>query len=538
MIKTLYNGWVRMKRLREMLVLGMALTGTAVAQARVASATYTYFGTPLKGFRAGEELMVPLDSLAEIGWTATVQNGMAKILAEGNSVSATTRNVQGATCVPFRQIIQTLGGKTRWAPGGYDQLETTGVLHTVNIERGKIKLASSLKFKPTLSFVNNRLMLDLEGIELASDADLQLDANSKVYKFRPNVVRVEMTTRFVPEFPKVPFSETNKLEFDFNPPVAKQDDVPAVKPQREPQVIEKSPVETEIPISVDLDNATQTGISIQFKPGQWTGLVSYRKPNPETLEVILPGFQGTLPEGFKLESGAISNVELGYENESTVLRLNLRRAMGTEVVSDASGIRINLLRPANSGKLAGKIVVIDAGHGGRDKGATYAGVSEKNITLGISKRVKDALLDQGVTVIMTRGDDSFPSLTARPDLANKSVADFFISIHVNHPGSSKRNPSGTMTFYHKNSPMGKFLAECVQAEITKAKLLPSLGVKSDGTIYSSGFAVLRLSKMPSILIETGFITNATDRKVLQTDAFARAMANGIVNGIKMYLGDK
>jgi N-acetylmuramoyl-L-alanine amidase len=535
--KNLYNAWVRMKRLREMMVLGMALTGVAVAQARQATATYTYHGSTLRGYRSGDELYIPLESVTEIGWTASLSNAGVKLYAEGSTLNLPIRYFQTKPALPFRSAIQQLGGNTRWNPGGYDSLEVTSSIQSVTAKRGQVTLDSTLRVKPSVSYINGRVLIDIEGAELAKTAKIEVDGNSKVIQFRPDSVRIVMELNFPPNLPKDKLQEGQKFTLDFNQPVAQTDEVPNPRVPKTDQV--KSPVELTLPLQVEGETATETQLSVRFPSGVWGGNASYRKPAADQLEVIMPGIQATLPENFRLQTSAIEKVELGYEGDSTVLKLNLRRGMGVELSGDASGISIRLVRPRGSSKLSSKVILLDAGHGGSDPGARLGGVQEKDVTLFLSKFVREALIREGATVITTRLGDTYPSLTARSELANKNNADVFISIHVNHPGSGKTTPSGTMTFYHGSSPVGRFLAESVHTEITNAKLLPSMGVKSDYSIYpGKGFAVLRLSKMPSVLIETGFISNPRDRQVIQTPEFGKVLADGIVKGLKIYFGDQ
>jgi N-acetylmuramoyl-L-alanine amidase len=526
-----------MKRLREVIVLGMALTGVAVAQARQATATYTYHGSTLRGYRSGDELYVPLESVTEIGWTASLSNAGVKLLAEGSTLNLPIRNFQGKPALPFRLAIQNLGGNSRWNPGGYDSLEVTSYISSVSAKRGLLSFDSSLRVKPNISYINGRVIIDIEGAELPRDARVEVDGNSKVMQYRANSVRIMMDLNFQPNLPKDKLEEARKFIIDFNQPIAKSPDVPIKVPDTNSS--QRSPVELELPVQVESETNTETNLSVKFPPGTWAGNASYRKPSPDVLEVVLPGVQATLPENFRLQTRSVENVELTYEGDATIMRLNMRRGMGVELSGDASGISIRLVRPIGNAKLSSKVIVLDAGHGAHDSGAHLAGVKEKNVTLFLTKFVRDALIREGATVIMTRNTDTYPSLTARSELANSSKADVFISIHVNHPGSKKTTPSGTMTFHHGSSTVGRLLAECVHGEIVKAKLLPSMGIKSDYSIYpGKGFAVLRLSKMPSVLIETGFISNPKDRQVIQTPEFGKVLAEGIVKGLKIYFGDQ
>lgn len=506
----------------------------------------------MRGYRMGDEFLLPLDALPELGWSAGVATAGAKIFAENSTINLPTRLVGGKQCIPLREAVSQLGGVSSWNPGGYDVLQVASPLYNIEIKNGTLKVDSALAVKPTFSVIGSKkVVVDLEGARFTRDTHVDSDGSTNVSQFGPNTVRIVLNLDFVPNMPKVQLPSATKLNIDLKPesPIIVQKDPPKneipVKqddPPKQGVDTVKPPVnqilQAEIPIFMDWENETASALAIRFQPGQWKGTASYRKPQSDILEIVLSNIHGEISQGLNLKSLAIKEVTSNWEDNNTVIRLKLSRAMGADISASATGVTLKLVRPKDSGgKLNGKVIVLDAGHGGHDFGSDYAGVFEKNITLPLTKYVRDALIEEGVTVIMTRNDDSFPQLEARPALANKNNADLFISIHANKPGSKSLTPSGSITFYHMGSAISKFLGECVHGELMKYKMLPDMGVRSDGTIYkNSGFAVLRLSKMPSILIETGFVTHPKDRKVIQSEEFGRALAKSVVAGLKTFYG--
>ncbi|MBM7702214.1 SH3 domain-containing protein [Metabacillus iocasae] len=183
--------------------------------------------------------------------------------------------------------------------------------------------------------------------------------------------------------------------------------------------------------------------------------------------------------------------------------------------------------PVSSPFLKGETIVLDAGHGGKDPGAVANGISEKDVTMGVIKHVQQMLLSAGVNVIMTRSNDTYPTLGGRVDVANKNKADLFISIHVN---AGPPSAQGAETFYDSSrnprSEEGKKLAEEIQRQ-----LVSLVGMK-DRKVKAAGFQVIKYTNMPSVLVELGFVTNASDAKKLATQQELYAQA--IVNGIIMY----
>ena len=181
-------------------------------------------------------------------------------------------------------------------------------------------------------------------------------------------------------------------------------------------------------------------------------------------------------------------------------------------------------RDLRKGKI---VVIIDPGHGGKDSGAIgIGGVQEKNIILPIGKRIAEVLERNGIQVIMTRDSDYFVTLPGRVTMAQQANADVFVSIHANSAGESRPEVSGLET-YHYDSGL-------TLAQIVHSKILQSLNVR-DRNVRKARFYVLRKTSMPSILVETGFLTGRDDAAKLRTSAYQNQMADAIAQGILQYL---
>jgi len=179
-------------------------------------------------------------------------------------------------------------------------------------------------------------------------------------------------------------------------------------------------------------------------------------------------------------------------------------------------------------------LTIDPGHGGKDPGAVGpTGVQEKVITLAVAKKVA-AILQPVMSVTLTRYADIRLSenlsvdLTKRAELANSSLSDVFVSIHVNAAIGPAAH--GTETHCYPGSIKGAVLAQCLQD-----RLVPALGLTDRGT-KQSNFAVLRQSKMPAALVELAFISNLVEEKLLQSEDFQNRAALAIAHGICDFLG--
>ncbi|MCW5316975.1 AMIN domain-containing protein [Nostoc sp. KVJ3] len=174
------------------------------------------------------------------------------------------------------------------------------------------------------------------------------------------------------------------------------------------------------------------------------------------------------------------------------------------------------------------VVIIDPGHGGKDSGALgIGGAREKDVILPIGKRLGEILQQHGIQVILTRDSDYFVTLPGRVQLAERANADVFVSIHANSAGASRPDVNGLEVYYYDS---GLELARVVRSSI-----LQSIGTLKDRGVRRARFYVLRKSSMPSILVETGYMTGREDMARLRTSAYQNQMAEAIARGVLQYL---
>jgi N-acetylmuramoyl-L-alanine amidase len=200
----------------------------------------------------------------------------------------------------------------------------------------------------------------------------------------------------------------------------------------------------------------------------------------------------------------------------------------------------------------GKKFFLDPGHGGKDRNNIgYMGNAvEADVNLNVALALKMYLIEAGGTVEMSREKDTTIELKDRSALANKSGADFFISIHHNAP--SEKNDiwtNYTSTYYHaKDSdyefePCQRDLAKYIQRDIAYAMRNSGGpgsfdGTYSDYNIYpKQGFSVLRLTKIPAVLVECGFTTSQYESERLVINEFNKIEAWGIFRGVCRYLAN-
>ena len=218
-----------------------------------------------------------------------------------------------------------------------------------------------------------------------------------------------------------------------------------------------------------------------------------------------------------------------------------------------------------------KTIVIDPGHGGTDPGAVNGSLKEKTAVLGVAKKLGEILKSRGYKVYFTRSTDVFINLRSRTKFANDKMADLFVSIHANAaPNAAKaKSMHGIETFFlsparserSKNAAalenksdieeMNYFSQQTFLNVLNREKIIASnkLGIDiqkeilasarkvyaaSDGSVREAPFWVLVGALMPAVLVEIGYITHPVEGEKLFNEAYQKALANGIANGIDGY----
>ena len=230
------------------------------------------------------------------------------------------------------------------------------------------------------------------------------------------------------------------------------------------------------------------------------------------------------------------------------------------------------LPPVSAGKFSrNKTIVIDPGHGGTDPGAVSGKLQEKTAVLGVAKKLGEILKSRGYKVYFTRSTDVFINLRSRTKFANDKMADLFVSIHANAaPNAAKaKSMHGIETFFlsparserSKNAAalenksdieeMNYFSQQTFLNVLNREKIIASnkLGIDiqkeilasarkvyaaSDGSVREAPFWVLVGALMPAVLVEIGYITHPVEGEKLFDEAYQKALANGIANGIDGY----
>ncbi|KQC46193.1 N-acetylmuramoyl-L-alanine amidase [Geobacillus sp. Sah69] len=176
--------------------------------------------------------------------------------------------------------------------------------------------------------------------------------------------------------------------------------------------------------------------------------------------------------------------------------------------------------------LAGKTIVLDAGHGGKDGGAqSVDGIKEKELTLETAKLLKNKLQSYGARVVLTRSSDEYVPLSARVAAARLYQADAFISLH--YDSAADPDASG-ITIYYYDRFADYELAQSFQGLFRQLSALPFRGI-AFGDYY-----VLRENEKPSVLLELGYLSNRSDAAVVATNGYQEAVTTAIVNAMRHY----
>ena len=211
-------------------------------------------------------------------------------------------------------------------------------------------------------------------------------------------------------------------------------------------------------------------------------------------------------------------------------------------VTNASSPAAEATPAPTAGPLAGLAILVDPGHGGYDGGAQCrdSGVWEKELNLAVALQVRQALVNQGAQVVMTRTTDADLCTPDRPAaltkkrqdmqnriaIATENNADMVLSIHMNEYRA--RSESGPQVFYRAGNEGGRLLAGCIQKALI-ARLAPP----KQRTAMAGDYFILQL-EVPSVLVECGFISNPTEERLLRSPDYQARLAEAIAEGVTLF----
>lgn len=519
-----------MRRLLGFIAAGMAACASASLEPDWPVRLSLFIGGPeIQAYERAGELLVRPDELRVLGLSVQVDGPLAQVSRGESTVRAPLHPQHGK--LSLVALAEALGLHLVRPEA---EKPATAMLSTV---RRVFADPTGFGFESThpvtvKSFTlkePDRLVVDLKGARLDPNASMELTPPARASQFQADTVRIVLETewRVRGGLPETSSCGAWMLEDPSVPPIEEE---PGERPS-DPQ-----PAKPRIgPIVAVRSGPREETFELRL-PAALANQVRLEREAPERIAIRLPACEWIAPDK-PLPSIRLMESEAGAAQ--TVVRLHLDRPMVVRSVLEQGALRFTLHRPeVGDGKLAGKVVVVDAGHGGQDSGAKApgGGTMEKDLNLAMALEIAAQLSRNGADVILTRASDVFLPLKERSEIANRARASFFISVHVNS-NRVANSRSGTMVFHHKTDPVGQLLADCIQREIGKVSGLPNLGTWSDGRIYASGFAVLRYATMPAVLLELGFINHGADLRRIRTEDFRKKVASAVVRGLRVFLGD-
>ena len=484
----------------------------------------------------GTQVLAPAGVLERLGATVDYSNGETKITAaSGQSGVVEPIDVDGRPMLPMDKVMEIVGGEQTWNAKSRT-LTLLAHLESVEFESDTLKINCSFPVRASVKQWNGKLIVDVVGAKLVSEA-------KEVYIGAPAVERARLgqlnttTARVVMDLTKATGYELETKDAAAQILLKVADNlipVPAASPLPSISAATSASV-------------TVTGVSVQTVDDKSFDVVistSGRAHTSNDFSVTPPRIVLGMPKSRIGESctvtGSHSLVKPELIKTAAGVKLTLALTKPLDYTVETTGTAIIVhVRPlqGSGGTLAGKFVVIDPGHGGKQIGASAGGVMEKTVNVRIAKDLAAALAKHGARTAFSHDTDVLIEQSDRARVAIDRGADFFISIHCNSsmvPGSA----TGIETYYHKQEPSPKTMAYLIHDGVCKYTGMCDRLARSDSKLYSIGLGVLRKlsgSGIPGILLECGYINNSSDRAKLLNADHRKKLANGIVTGLKAYV---
>ena len=537
--------------------------------------------------------MAPVDAVQLLGakYTPDGDKLVTVTAANGRKMQWPCTIVGGRYCVPFAKVAEALGGAVDWK-ASTQTLTVRAKLEMVRQDAGALTIYSSYPVYYSVKRIDNpeRLYVDLFGMDLSTTPASIPSGSGGVTHIRSGQIDYQTVRITIDLKQGMPFKvesgiQTNTVRVALGDAGHSVHPSPIVRPV---PIIRPVPVAAvphpAAPLPVTSSAVTITNVACKvISPAltqvaiTTTGEAHYsteRLDSPSRLAFDLVGasVDKRLQPTESLDNPVIKSIRIGqFLTEKTTFgrvvldlshmvgfSVDTRPVMGgmTYLINIVTGDSVPVISApaapivisegglspqAVNGSLSGKLIVVDPGHGGTDSGARdefrSGHVYEKDITLAIGRRLRDTLERSGATVLMTRNDDTLPSVMARPMLANSHHADLFVSIHCDSSGGQNTH-SGTTVYFHAHSGTCRQMAADIGRRVSETAGIGYNGIKSDTIRFVTGFGVLRGSMMPAVLVETGYMNNDSDLAKLRDDAIQQKIAEGITAGLKDFLADQ
>ena len=446
--------------------------------------------------------LVGIMILSGTGMAFSADNCIA-IQLDGKKVETDVNPIieEGRTLVPYRALLESMGGKVSWEPEARMATAVLGsrkVQVTIDNLTGFVNgITRGMDVPPRI--INSRTMIPLRFV--LENLNCTVDWDQQTRTVLINSPKIIKST----EITDITLEETDTSY----------------------RIVAKGDGLIESTRTFAYENPQRYGIDIK--------------------NALFLGGTGNLSE----ENEVFSKVRFSQFDDDTVrIVTDLKEKVAGKVSlsEDRTTLYIDFDKPKVNGnesesqldwRAAGKRIVIDIGHGGRDPGAEGKRngnhvIWEKDLNLAIGLRLYELLENAGANVVLLRETDVAMSLYSRPEAANTLNADLLVSIHNNSSESPK--PNGTeVLYYSKNGEKDYGFTSQQIADFVQKEMVSSTGLADRGIKNAPQLALLNKSLMPAIIIEGGFLSHPGDLEVMVADdypkIYAGAVANGLINAL-------
>ncbi len=521
------------------------------------------------------QVMAPVDAVRLLGATYRPNaDGTVTVTGMGgHEVTVPYTPSGGRYCVAFQKVALALGGLTDWQPTTAT-LTVRARLQMVRQNGGQLAIYTSYPVYYSVKRIADpeRLYVDLYGASLGTAPASVPVAGRDIAQIRSGqisdqTVRITVDLKGARAFQVLSGIETSQVKVALGSAADPSAPPPASAPP--PRLASAPPPrlpDNPHPVTITGVDCTVVSPSLTRITVSASGPAKYSTEMLDSPNRLAFDLAGAVPGESVEPSQTVDNPVVKAIRVGRLLTpktkfgrvvLDLSRSVGFTVDSRADGeggmaYSINVItsdpsvsplpvRVPTSVSLAGKVIVVDPGHGGKDDGAssgTSPDVYEKNITLSVARRLRDSLTANGATVIMTRSSDYYLSPDDRPLIGNSRHADYFISIHADSSAIGRNTLAGTTVYFHAQNSVCRLMAADVGRRIAETSGISYNGVKSDTIRFRTGFVVLRRSEMPAILVETGYMNSDRDLATLRDDAGQQRIAEGVTAGLRDFIADQ
>ncbi|MZQ75828.1 MAG: AMIN domain-containing protein [Peptoclostridium sp.] len=484
-------------------------------------------------------------------------NGVKKKLPDNVPAKIVTYKNSGRTMVPARFVLEELGASVDWnsktrtlavksPDSAFDFGGETNSISLSNIKwsgnEARIVTSSKPEFKDYVLAGPERLVVDLQNTRFDMSAYTSNVSEGAVSKIRasqfgldPLVSRVVFDLNEGSSYKITAASDGIIIKFEQDKPV-----VPEIIDEGQPLTYGMGAAATKLKIALD---STVKLLDSEYSKSE--GKLSLKFDSKYFKNEAM---QAAINDTY-LKKVTVSKASSGY----TYVNAYLSDGAKYDIKNSSTAVEVTFTRE----RAAKPLIVIDAGHGGKDPGAVGIDtkVTEKEIVIDIAGKLQRLLEDEGYKTIMTREDDTFVDLYKRAAIANEAGADIFLSIHIN--ASTSRSVSGIETLYYPSSTSSSgevdlYDVSAGTASISKLKpstdgkglartlqdvLIAEMKTANRGIVERPKLVVLNQTKMTASLVELGFISNSNEETLLRTDEYRQRLADALLKGIKEYFSN-